>query len=127
MKSASSGADDDIRRATALARSMVGRWGMNEDIGPIDLRDSDDHPFLGQAIARPRNFSDAAAAQVDVAVQSLLKESEAKAIEILTQNKDKLAALAKQLEREETLDADAIRKCLDPNNVTPLHGKSVQS
>lgn len=127
MKSASSGADDDIRRATALARSMVGRWGMNEDIGPIDLRDSDDHPFLGQAIARPRNFSDAAAAQVDVAVQSLLKESEAKATEILTQNKDKLAALAKQLEREETLDADAIRKCLDPDNVTPLHGKSVRS
>ncbi len=124
MKSVSSGADDDIRRATALARSMVGRWGMDENLGPIDLRDSDDHPFLGQTIARPRNFSDVTAAQVDLAVQSLLKASEANAEEILNKNRDKVSALAAQLEREETLDADAIRNCLDPDNVKPLHDRS---
>lgn len=125
MASVSSGADDDIRRATVIARSMVARWGMDEDIGPIDLRESDDHPFLGQTIARPRNFADATAAQVDAAVQALLKASEAKALEILTLHKDKVSALAAQLEREETLDAAAIQKCLGSDNVTPLRDKSV--
>ena len=48
LGSVSSGADDDIRRATELARSMVARWGMNAEIGPIDLRESEDHPFLGR-------------------------------------------------------------------------------
>ena len=113
LGSVSSGADDDIRRATALARSMVARWGMDDDLGPIDLRESDDHPFLGQTIAKPRNFSDATAGRVDMAVQSLLKDSEAKATEILTTEKKRVLALAAKLEKEETLDADAIRKCLD--------------
>ena len=124
MKSVSSGADDDIHRATAIARSMVARWGMDDEIGPIDLRDSDDHPFLGQTIAKPRNFADATAARVDAAVQVLLKAAEAQATDILAQHKDKVTALATTLEREETLDANAIRKCLDPDNVTPLHDRS---
>ncbi len=113
LGSVSSGADDDIRRATALARSMVARWGMDDDLGPIDLRESDDHPFLGQTIAKPRNFSDATAGRVDAAVQALLKESEAKATKILTTEKERVLALAAKLEKEETLDADAIRKCLN--------------
>ncbi|MCO4848841.1 MAG: ATP-dependent zinc metalloprotease FtsH [Yoonia sp.] len=125
MTSVSSGADDDIRRATTIARSMVARWGMDNEIGPIDLRDSDDHPFLGQTIAKPRNFADATAARVDAAVQVLLKAAEAKATEILTHHKDKVLVLATTLEQEETLDANAIRKCLDPDNVTPLHDRSV--
>jgi cell division protease FtsH len=124
MKSVSSGADDDIHRATAIARSMVARWGMDDEIGPMDLRESDDHPFLGQTIAKPRNFADATAARVDAAVQVLLKAAEAQATDILTQHKDKVTVLATTLEREETLDANAIRKCLDPDNVTPLHDRS---
>lgn len=120
MGSLSSGADDDIKRATALARSMVARWGMDDTLGPMDLRESDDHPFLGQSIARPRNFSDATAGQVDAAVQSLLKASEAQAIDILTEHKTRVQALAAALIAQETLDADAIRSCLDNGNVTHL-------
>ena len=63
----SSGADDDIRRATGLARSMVARWGMTEELGPVDLRQAEDHPFIGQSIAQPRDFADATAAHVDSA------------------------------------------------------------
>ena len=97
---------------------------MDDDLGPMDLRESDDHPFLGQTIAKPRNFSDATAGRVDTAVQALLKESEAKATKILARHKKRVLALVSKLEKEETLDADEIRKCLDPDNVTPLHDRS---
>lgn len=124
MGSVSSGADDDIRRATALARSMVARWGMDENLGPIDLRESDDHPFLGQTIAKPRSFSDTTAGLVDAAVQTLLKESEKRAMAILKSNQDKVEVLARTLEEKETLDAETIRKCLGQDNVTHLHDRS---
>ena len=53
----SSGADDDIRNATALARAMVSRWGMSDKIGPVDLRDSEEHPFLGRPLGRHVNHN----------------------------------------------------------------------
>lgn len=117
----SSGADDDIKRATALARSMVARWGMDEDIGPIDLRHSEDHPFLGQAIAQPRSFADETAARVDQAVSVLLKEGEALATKILRENRSNVEQLINRLEEAETLDLKEISMCLAPgDNVHPL-------
>ena len=117
----SSGADDDIRRATDLARSMVARWGMTEDLGPVDLRQSEDHPFLGQTIAQPRAFADATAAQVDAAVITLLKKAEQQAAEILAGHRSRIENLVSSLEAKETLDFDEIRRCLDPDSkVTPL-------
>lgn len=117
----SSGADDDIRRATDLARSMVTRWGMTEDLGPVDLRQSEDHPFLGQSIAQPRDHADATAAQVDAAVISLLKQAEEQATTILTEHRPRVEQLVSSLEAKETLDLDEIRRCLDPDSkVTSL-------
>jgi cell division protease FtsH len=121
LGSVSSGADDDIRRATELARSMVARWGMNAEIGPIDLRESEDHPFLGRRIAQPRSFSDATAARVDAAVMELLHAAEADATRLLEAHRDRVAQLVARLEVEETLDAAAIRACLAPDEkITPL-------
>ncbi len=117
----SSGADDDIRRVTDLARSMVARWGMTEELGPVDLRQSEDHPFLGQSIAQPRDYADATAAQVDAAVIALLKEAEAQATGILSEHRPQVELLVTSLETKETLDFDEIRRCLDPDSkVTPL-------
>jgi len=117
----SSGADDDIHRATDLARSMVARWGMTEGLGPVDLRQSDDHPFLGQSIAQPRDHADATAAQVDAAVITLLKESEQRAAEILGEHRSRVELLVSSLEAKETLEFEEIRRCLDPDSkVTPL-------
>jgi cell division protease FtsH len=117
----SSGADDDIRRATDLARSMVARWGMTEDLGPVDLRQSEDHPFLGQSIAQPRDHADATAAQVDAAVISLLKQAEEQATTILTEHRARVEQLVSSLEAKETLELDEIRRCLDPDSkVTSL-------
>jgi len=121
LGSVSSGADDDIRRATVLARSMVARWGMDPDIGPVDLRDSEDHPFLGQHIAQPRSFSDQTAARVDQAVITLLHAAEAQASQVIEAHRDQIGQLVARLEADETLDLPAIRACLgDKNSITPF-------
>jgi cell division protease FtsH len=108
----SSGADDDIRQATALARSMVARWGMAKEIGPVDLRESEEHPFLGREIAQPRRFSEASAEIVDRAVRDLLQEAEERALQELRRFRPGLERLIARLEREETLDQEQIAACL---------------
>ena len=112
LGSVSSGADDDIRQATALARAMVARWGMSEEIGPVDLRDSDNHPFLGREIAQPRRFSETTAHQVDQAVRALLREAEERCAAIIGENRAGLDKLIAALEERETLDAGEIETCL---------------
>ena len=112
LDSVSSGGDDDIQQATALARAMVARWGMSETIGPVDLRDSEDHPFLGREIAQPRRFSESSAKAVDVAVRELLLDAESRAREVIRANRDALEKLVRRLELEETLHRDAIEEIL---------------
>ncbi len=108
----SSGADDDIRQATQLARAMVARWGMSDEIGPVDLRQSEEHPFLGREIAQPRNFSETTAHEVDEAVRLLLQEAEARAAEIIRRYKAPTRKLIAQLEEHETLDRAQIEAAL---------------
>jgi cell division protease FtsH len=112
LKSMSSGAEDDIHQATALARAMVARWGMSEEIGPVDLRESEEHPFLGREIAQPRHYSEHSAEVVDHAVQTLLQEAEQRALAIIREHPDKLARLISTLEEQETLHREQIEQCL---------------
>lgn len=110
----SSGADDDIKRATQLARAMVARWGMSQDIGPVDLRQSDEHPFLGREIAQPRHFSETTAHEVDEAVHKLLGEAEQQAVSIVDEQRGGLERLIAALEQQETLERAAIDACFSP-------------
>ncbi len=112
LGSVSSGADDDIRRASQLARAMVARWGMAEEIGPIDLRQSEEHPFLGREIAQPRRFSETTAHEVDEAVRKLLIEAEGRAREIIDAHRRQIERLIADLEERETLDKEEIEACL---------------
>jgi cell division protease FtsH len=114
LGSVSSGADDDIRQVTALARAMVGRWGMSSDIGPVDLRDSEEHPFLGREIAQPRRFSEASAQAVDQAVRGLLHDAEEQALAVIRGHRQALERLIALLEERETLHREQIEQCLGP-------------
>jgi cell division protease FtsH len=116
LGSVSSGADDDIRQATQLARAMIGRWGMSEEIGPVDVRESDEHPFLGREISQPRHFSDRTAATADAAVRALLIDAEQRASDLLSQHRSKAETLISRLEAQESLDHDAIDACLAPED-----------
>jgi cell division protease FtsH len=115
LGSISSGADDDIRTATQLARAMVARWGMSEEVGPVDVRESDEHPFLGREIAQPRKVSEATAQAVDAAVRRLLTEAEQRAETVLTSHRTALECLITSLEHNETLDRASIDQCLAPD------------
>ena len=117
----SSGADNDISQATALARAMAARWGMASEIGPVDLRDSEEHPFLGREIAQPRRYSEASAQAVDKAVQQLLHEAEEQAVSVITAHRPALERLIATLEELETLQRDQIEQCLGPAE----HKKSI--
>ncbi|MGD1878280.1 MAG: ATP-dependent zinc metalloprotease FtsH [Kiloniellaceae bacterium] len=108
----SSGADDDIKNATQTARAMVARWGMSEEIGPVDLRQSEDHPFLGREMAQPRRFSETTAHDVDAAVSNLLREAEARAAEIMVSHEAGMKRLVQRLEERETLSAAEVKACL---------------
>ena len=108
----SSGADDDIKKATEVARAMVARWGMSEEIGPVDLRQSEEHPFLGREIAQPRRFSETTAHDVDAAVSDLLREAQARAKEVITANASGIESLVRRLEERETLSAEEVAACL---------------
>ncbi|MEJ2479645.1 MAG: ATP-dependent zinc metalloprotease FtsH [Acidihalobacter sp.] len=112
----SSGADDDIHQATALARAMVSRWGMSEEIGPMDLRTDEEHPFLGREIAQPHHHSEHSAQSVDQAVQALLKQAETTALETIHARRAELERLIGELEKRETLHREDIERCLTPTS-----------
>ena len=119
LGSVSSGADDDIAQATALARAMVSRWGMSKEIGPVNLRDTEEHPFLGKEMAQPRHFSENSAQSVDKAVKELLSNAEKQARDLITSHRKQLDMLINQLEEHETLNAEQIQVCLG-NKVSQL-------
>lgn len=112
LQTISSGADNDIREATSLARAMVERWGMAEAVGPMDLRQSSEHPFLGKDISQPRHFSEGSAKLVDKAVKELLYTAENTATELIELHRDKMDKLVSLLKQEETLHLSQIRDCL---------------
>ena len=99
----SAGAEDDLNKATQLARRMVTHWGMSERLGPVAFRDSEDHPFLGREMAEPRRFSEHTAQVIDEEVSRLLRDAADKATAMLKQHREKLDMLAKKL--EESRDA----------------------
>ena len=120
LGSVSTGADDDIAQATALARAMVSRWGMSKEIGPVDLRDTEEHPFLGKEMAQPRHFSENSAQSVDKAVKELQSDAEKQAIDIIVKHRKLLDNLIDELEEHETLDHEQIKVCLG-NKVSQLN------
>ena len=126
LGSVSSGADDDIAQATALARAMVSRWGMSKEIGPVDLRDTEEHPFLGKEMAQPRHFSESSAQSVDKAVKELLGDAEKQAIDLIAKHRKLLDKLIDQLEQHETLDQAQIKVCLG-NKVSKLKTTTTKS
>ena len=108
------GAEDDLNKATQLARRMITHWGMSDRLGPVAFRDSEDHPFLGREMAEPRRFSEHTAQVIDEEVSRLLRDASDKATAILKEHRDKLDTLAGKLEEIETLDEEEIEKLIGP-------------
>ena len=104
----SAGAEDDLKRATGLARKMVAHWGMSEVIGPVTFRQADEHPFLGKEMHEQREFSEETAFAIDQEVQRFLREANQQSMDALTENRKKLQLLATELLERESLDRDEL-------------------
>jgi cell division protease FtsH len=102
------GAENDLKQATSLARRMVGLWGMSEDVGPIYLGTGEEHVFLGREITQDKSFSDATSERLDAAVREMVENALQQALTINRKHRDKLDGLVKALMEKETLDAPEV-------------------
>ncbi len=100
------GAQNDIERATAIARKMVMEYGMSEEIGPMSLGTDHNEVFLGRDIGRGRNFSEEVASVIDKEIKRLIDESYNKALKLLDENMNKLHAVAQALLEKEKLEGN---------------------
>jgi cell division protease FtsH len=117
------GASNDIEKATDLARRMVTEWGMSDKLGPLAFGKRDEMIFLGREIGEQRNYSDDVAKMIDEEVRAFIERGYARATQVLTEYKGKLLTLADMLIAEETVESEEFEKIFD--DVPPkqnLHG-----
>ena len=110
----SAGAEDDLKRATSLARRMVSHWGMSEKIGPVAFRQGEDHPFLGKELHEAREFSEETAHAIDLEVQRFLNAASERASQLLANHRPQLDAVANALLQKESIDHADIVALLGP-------------
>lgn len=119
------GASNDIERATQLARRMVCEWGMSEAVGPLNFGKRDDAVFLGRDIAQPRDYSEHTAIQIDGEVRKIVEENHQRASQILLDHRELLDSVALALLERETLDLremDEIIAKVRPDLLTTISG-----
>ncbi len=114
----STGASNDIQRATELARKMVTEWGFDEEIGPVCYSRADGEVFLGREISKPKEMSEMMAEKIDNAINNLIKRMDNKARQLLEENKNKLTDLAEALFEFEVLDREEIDKVMAGEKLT---------
>ncbi len=102
------GASNDIKRATEIARNMVTRWGLSERLGPLAYGDEEEEVFLGRAVTQHKNVSDETAHLIDEEIRNIIDRNYDRARRILEENIDKLHAMAEALIRYETIDEQQI-------------------
>jgi cell division protease FtsH len=106
------GAGNDLERATDLARKMVCEWGMSEKLGPLTFGRKEEEIFLGREIATKRDFSEQVALEIDLEIKRLVTENYERAKRVLTEQMTSLKALAEALLEKEVLDAPEIDQIL---------------
>ena len=111
----SAGAENDLERATQLARRMVTQWGMSRKLGPVNYKLSGEDPFLGREMHAQRQFSEHTLQIVDEEVARILHAASDQAQEVLEKHRDKLEALAQALIEEEELDEHEITELIGPS------------
>lgn len=112
LKEISTGAQNDLERATDLVRKMITQWGMSENLGPITFGRRQEQVFLGRDIAQDRNYSEEVAYAIDQEVRRLIEEAYAKTQEILRTNMAKLELMANALLERETLEAHELEELM---------------
>lgn len=123
LKEISSGASNDLQRATQLARQMICEYGMSENIGPVTFGHRQDQVFLGRDIARDKDYSEEVAAEIDKEVRAFIEDAYAATEKLLSENLDKLHVIAKALMERETLEEEEINQLVKYGHILSAEEK----
>ncbi len=118
-ESVTTGAQNDIHRATDIARNMVTKWGLSEKLGPLTYSEDEQEVFLGHSVTQHKNVSDETTHLIDEEVRDFIERNYERAKRLLTENMDKLHAMAKALIKYETIDADQIEDIMSGRTPRP--------
>jgi cell division protease FtsH len=124
LNQTTTGAQDDIRRATGLARRMVCEWGMSERLGPLTFGSKEEFVFLGREISQHRDYSEQTAVMIDEEVRGLVEGAYNRARQLLLDNTDKLHALSLALLEREVLDGEEIERVLRGEKLEQIRERS---
>jgi cell division protease FtsH len=113
------GAANDIERATDIARNMVTKWGLSDRLGPLAYSEEDGEIFLGRSVTQHKQMSDVTAHAIDEEIRSVVDTAYQRAENIITDNMDKLHTMAKALIRYETIDENQIRDIMEGREPRP--------
>jgi cell division protease FtsH len=114
------GAGNDIQRATELARKMVCEWGMSERLGPLTFGQKEEQIFLGKEFARHRDYSEETAITIDTEIRRIVTESYDRAVKVMAEHRDVVERIAKALLERETLAADEIEALMEGRPLPPM-------
>jgi cell division protease FtsH len=102
------GAGDDLEKATEMARKMVCEWGMSDKLGPLTFGKNEEYIFLGREVARHKDYSEETARQIDVEIKRIIRDCAHRTRVILEENLEKLHTLARALLERESLDGEEV-------------------
>ena len=122
----STGASNDIERATKTIRQMIMRWGMSDELGTIAFGEDESQVFLGRDLGHTRNFSEAVAYSIDKEVKAIMDACYREATEILTKNRDKLEIIANALKEREVLNADEFKGLMEGKDFETIDRESAE-
>jgi cell division protease FtsH len=120
FKDLSAGAASDLKQATRLARMMVTQWGMSERVGPVFIRGSEEHPFLGREMAEPRDHSEHTQQVIDEEISRILREADERAYRLLDEHRDEMERLTEALLEKEVLTASEIEDLIGKRAATAI-------
>jgi cell division protease FtsH len=116
------GASNDIERATDIARNMVTKWGLSEKLGPLTYSEDDGEVFLGRSVTQHKQVSDVTVHTIDEEVRKIVDRNYERAETILRENEDKLHVMAKALMKYETIDIEQIKDIMEGREPRPPEG-----
>ena len=123
LKDVTTGASNDIEKATALARNMVMKYGMSDTLGPLQFGNNNEEVFLGRDIANTRNYGEEVASQIDAEIKSIVENGYNQALEILGTHMGVMHEIVELLMRKERVTGDEVR-ALFPHGMLPDKSKS---
>jgi cell division protease FtsH len=113
------GASNDIERATSIARSMVTQWGLSDRMGPLTYNEEEGEVFLGKSMGRQKTVSDETAQAIDSEIRTIIDRNYRRSVDILKENEEKLHLMADALMKYETIDADQIDTIMEGKEPGP--------